>query len=463
MKLTITFTIGDRDIDISVDSSQHLGTTLRILQDYMTDFPSDDMIEDIRLSGRMRRIYRDKTYEESDINTGDIIYILLKDDEKTTENCKEDDYTPYTVVYAEPLTEQVDMVNIHAHSEGEYAILTLRRLGLLECYIKDGGEDKITFTYDVYGKNEMKDIHAESQEHKYAFLINFGRILNLLDEYNIPINEENIYYDRNFIPYFKFRDIKTASTVDKLQIYRSVIAAVLGNKNKAEDYVEGGIETIARYKWFKDYMAVQDIYELQKLLMDKETEYLTEQKTRHISVPKVWNNIRNTLLIAMVFVLIIWGIIFFIRWYPQMRNNACLAKGQQAFIRREYIGCIDAMSSLDIDDMNYDSKYILAVSYARTENLSHDEITGIVERLSLTSSEKEYDYWINLGRDAYMEAESDAKFLVDDRLLAYAYMKEYNHLEYDDSTTGEEKESRMNELKAAIENMAKEYESKEEE
>ena len=52
---------------------------------------------------------------------------------------------------------------------------------------------------------------------------------------------------------------------------------------------------------------------------------------------------------------------------------------------------------------------------------------------------------------------------MDDRLLAYAYMKEYNHLESNENISGDEKESRMDELKSAIENMAKEYESEEEE
>ena len=463
MRLTITVAVGDRALDIGVDSGQRIGTTLQVLKENTQGFPEWEMIESIRLSRGMKRILPDWTYEQSDVHTGDALYVLLKDEEVIPKEDTQCDILPESAEYTESVSRTYAHSGMRASDEVDYIRLALAHKGLLDCIIYDVNEDTVTITYDTSGMKPMEYIHNESMEHRYAFLINLADTLDALDEYDITLTEDNICYDRNCFPYFMTRDIRGMEAADKLHIYRSVTASVLGGRHKAEEYIEGGLETVSDAGWFRDYMSAKSTDELKTLLENKCDEYLKSQSIKRISISRPWNTIRNIFIILLGMLLLIWGTVFFTLWYPQMRDNACLVKGQQAFIRREYINCIDAMTPLDMEHMEYDAKYILAVSYARAENLSRDEITEITERLSLTSSEKEYDYWIHLGRGEYTDAESDAKLLMDDRLLAYAYMKEYNHLESNENISGDEKESRMDELKSAIENMAKEYESEEEE
>ncbi|WP_029067425.1 type VII secretion protein EssB/YukC [Lachnobacterium bovis] len=99
-----------------------------------------------------------------------------------------------------------------------------------------------------------------------------------------------------------------------------------------------------------------------------------------------------------------------------------------------------------MSDMDKNTKYILATSYAKTENLKKKEIQSIVDRLDTNSDERELEYWIYLGRLKTNKAEDLAKAMSDDQLLIYSYMKERSVLEQDTSKSGDKKQARLKEL-----------------
>ena len=132
-------------------------------------------------------------------------------------------------------------------------------------------------------------------------------------------------------------------------------------------------------------------------------------------------------------------------------------EANEAYISNDYVACIDSLKDVGISSMDVSTKYILAVSYAKSENLKRDEIAGIISRLSLYSNEKELEYWISLGRGDMSTAEDLAKALSDDQLLVYGYMKELNWLESDMSISGEEKQQRMSELQNSIKELGEKY------
>ena len=134
----------------------------------------------------------------------------------------------------------------------------------------------------------------------------------------------------------------------------------------------------------------------------------------------------------------------------------------EAYIQKDYVACIDSMKEINVENMNINTKYILAFSYAKSESLEKDEIEMLTSKLSINSNEKELEYWIYLGRLEMEKAESLAQSLSDDKLLIYAYLKELNQLQNDTSMEGAEKQSRITKLEEDIQSLGDKYAPKEE-
>lgn len=124
---------------------------------------------------------------------------------------------------------------------------------------------------------------------------------------------------------------------------------------------------------------------------------------------------------------------------------------------QDYVGCIDSLADVKIEQMDTYTKYILAVSYAKGEVLEKEELQNVISNISMYANEVELEYWIALGRSGYAQAEDMAKALSDDKLLIYAYMKEMNYLEANFQMNGEEKQNRINELSNSITEIGKKY------
>lgn len=144
-------------------------------------------------------------------------------------------------------------------------------------------------------------------------------------------------------------------------------------------------------------------------------------------------------------------------WNTALTKDNHIIAGNKAFIRKDYFSCIAALNTVSVDDMDYDTKYILASAYARTENMNREELQNIVDRITFTSSEKELEYWIYLGRGEYAMAEDTAKVVMSDQLLVYAYMKELDYLQLSTDISGAEKSSRIQELQSAIKELGEKY------
>ena len=138
-------------------------------------------------------------------------------------------------------------------------------------------------------------------------------------------------------------------------------------------------------------------------------------------------------------------------------RNKAVIRASRAYTIENYVDCIDNLKNVKPEQMDTYTKYILAVSYARSEALEKEELTNVLDKLSIYSNEIELEYWIAIGRSDFERAENVSKALSDDKLLIYAYMKELNYLEGNVLMDGEEKQSRMNELSNAITEIGKKY------
>ena len=141
----------------------------------------------------------------------------------------------------------------------------------------------------------------------------------------------------------------------------------------------------------------------------------------------------------------------------QMPEQKAVIDAHEAYVKKDYVQSIDSMQGISTEDMDAGTRYILAVAYASSESFRKEEIQNIIDKLSPTSNEKELDYWIYLGRLNLEKAEELAMSLSDDKLLVYAYMKEADLLESDNTINGEEKKTRLDTLEQEIEKIGKKY------
>ncbi len=321
--------------------------------------------------------------------------------------------------------------------------------------------EEIVFTYDIRGMKSAGELMGESREKQYQFLINFQRLEEVWEHYRIPLSMDNLYYDENQIPMIKHRDLygqgAQADKEEYLFLYKSFVGGILGKRFRVEQIQESGLEILGKEKFFQPYDKAESGSELVEILRIQKSLYEEKQQKTRVQVSRTGNRVKTALAVAApLFLAVSLGVLIYESRYVIPFQESVIA-GSQAYIGGDYVGCIDSLKNVGLETMDTSTKYILAVSYARSESLKREEMADIISKLSLYSSERELEYWISLGRMDMGRAEDLAQSMSDDRLLLYAYMKELNQLESDTSMTGEEKQSRINTLEGAIKSLGEKY------
>ena len=85
--------------------------------------------------------------------------------------------------------------------------------------------------------------------------------------------------------------------------------------------------------------------------------------------------------------------IFLLKLFPS-RNN-CL-RANEAFIQKDYRTCVDSLRNVEPSEMEKNTLYILAYSYANMESFRQDEMRNIIDNLSISSNSKILEYWIRI-------------------------------------------------------------------
>lgn len=356
------------------------------------------------------------------------------------------------------LEKRMKKSELKADCARAYAYLTKEVPGLLPCKIEEDGEE-ISFIFDVENMHPFTELKAEEKEYKYRFLQNFWNVRETWGNYSLTLTEDNIFYDNNFIPYIAFRDIKTDDDegLSFLEEYQLLAAGVLNKRYTYTQVRESGMEILRRDKsvaFISDCETEEALYEAIKAKAEELHEINKNQKIR---VDKKKHQRNKGVLAGIIGVLVILLVITGYQTLIVAPRDRAVIRASRAYTVENYVDCIDYLRNVEIEQMDTYTKYILAVSYARSEALEKEELTNVLSTLSIYSNEIELEYWIAIGRSDHARAENIAKALSDDKLLIYAYMKELNYLEGNVTMDGEEKQSRMNELGNAITEIGKKY------
>lgn len=362
------------------------------------------------------------------------------------------------------MEEVVKKSSMAAEDSFDYMKLVTDEPGLIPCTFSESLEEVI-FTYNLTGLRSLKEMDKEAEEKKWQFLVNFARLYKVYEQYRINLDEKNIFYDENMMPYVKTRDLygreHKAEPGEFLYVYQCIAGGLLSKKYRVSQVLESGLEILKKDKKVQKLIQADDMEKFIEVLKRNRDEYHAwkEQKIREVSrkAYTVW----KVIAVTMVLVGLVTGgfsIYFGAFAIPQQK---ALVMANERYIQKDYVGCIDSVKNMETLDMDVHTKYILAVSYASTESFKQEEISNIVSRLSINSNEKELEYWISLGRLDVKQAENLALALSDDKLLIYAYMKEIDLLENESNIDGEEKKSRLDTLNNEIKTLGEKYNTEE--
>lgn len=362
------------------------------------------------------------------------------------------------------IRETIKKSSLAAEDTFDYLKMTADVQGLIPCTFEETLEE-VTFIYDVTGMKALKEIEQETEESKRQFLINFVGLYEVYRQYHIVINERNIFYDENMLPYVKERDLYgrngKADEGAFLYAYQCIAGGILSKKYKINQVLDSGLEILKKDKSMRSLINASNLQELTVVLRAQRDSFVSNKKKKIREVSKTKYLVWKVLAVIMLIVGIVSGCLSVYYGGFVVPEQKALVMANQRFITKDYVGCIDSIKNMDIEEMDIDTKYILAVSYASTESFKQDEIANIVSRLSVNSNEKELEYWISLGRLDVVQAENLALSLSDDKLLIYAYMKEIDLLENDNSMDGEEKKSRLDTLNNEIKSLGEKYTTEE--
>lgn len=340
-----------------------------------------------------------------------------------------------------------------------YEYLTNNEKGLLSCKLEEEGED-LLFSFNTEDKYPLSELGAEELEYKYRFLENFMSVQDIWQNYVFLMEEGNIYFDNNFMPYFAFRDVKTSDDDSELSFfeeYQYLAAGILNKKYSYTQVKESGLEILRKDKEASFVMECESLEELYTIIKERADKLHESNREQKIRIDKKKFQIGRRIIAGVIGILILLLIITSYQTLVVLPRNRAVIKASRAYTVENYVECIDYLKKIEPKQMDTYTKYILAVSYARSEALEKEELGNVLDKLSIYSNEIELEYWIAIGRSDFERAENVSKALSDDKLLIYAYMKELNYLEGNVTMDGEEKQNRMNELSNAITEIGKKY------
>ena len=340
-----------------------------------------------------------------------------------------------------------------------YEYLMREAPGLLPCKIEIDGEDLI-FRFQMEGMRPLCELKQEDMEYRYRFLQNVAMLKETWKKYELKLDEDNIFFDYNFMPYVAVRDVKHSCRNDEedfLEIYQALAAGVLCRKYTYTQVLESGPEIVRKDKRANFTISCQTVEELHRHICEKAEELYQINKNEKIRIDQKGYKLKLGILSGTLLLLLVLLVYTGYQTFFVLPRDKAVIMASRAYTVQNYVDCIDKLKNLEPEHMDTYTKYILASSYARSEALEKEELQNVLEKLSIYSNEAELGYWIAVGRGNHAQAENYAKALSDDKLLIYAYMKELDYLEGNITMDGEEKQSRMNELGNAITEIGKKY------
>lgn len=330
----------------------------------------------------------------------------------------------------------------------------------LPCRIEEEKES-VCMNFDLRGMQIFEELKGEDRLKKLAVLLHVAELEGLYQNYEFSLDPGNLYYDILGMVRVRTRDVISSSQKNRmkkfLRQYQALIGYILEGFRPYEDYLYGGLEILTEKDEITGLMEPETVQEEKKRLSEYYTDLLEKERTqtRKVRISKYKRLVRFSAVSAFLLILFGAASAYSFVWYMPRQEH--LREAWDAYIRKDYIALIDSLQGFGTEELGHEGKYMLATAYIKgqaIDTFSAEDKENILSKITYQSNENVLDYWICLGRLEIREAEGIAMRMSDDRLLLYAYMQELRQVEESEDLTGEEKNSRKQELLKEIEDLA---------
>lgn len=323
-------------------------------------------------------------------------------------------------------------------------------------FIEDAEE--VELSYEISGKRSFSLIREERYEERLSALSDIAELYSSLSRLSFSLSPDNLYFDIRHRAYVLFRDLpeeEEESAEERfLKEYQALIGYSLQEKYSYEDFLQGGGDLLREHGFLREVEQAESPGEIQDIL---ETEYRrrTEEIRRYKILVDRRSEKRRRLGMLGSGILSFFLLLFFAYQLFYLRSyEKAVDKAVYAYLQTDYVGVIDDLSGISLRRLKPYQRYILALSYVKSENLSEEQKGNILSALDIRGNPKLLEYWINYGRSKLSEAENLAMQMSEDQLLLYALLKERYLLELNEKISGEEKEKRLKELSDRISSLS---------
>lgn len=362
------------------------------------------------------------------------------------------------------LVEQRKKSTFAAKDGYDFYKLSLAGDNFLSMEWEEEGED-ITLTYDVENKIPFSQILKEDKFFIYNILISISFLELDYIKYKFSIEPGNLFYNSIGRVYVKDRDIRVGFDVrnkeEFFEDYKALCACALTGQYKYSDYREGGFALYKKSSLTASFNDMKSTEELVDYLMKFRDEQSDVQAKNYASVNKRTYLFMKIAIAVLAIVVVGLGAYFTYNVLHKEPYYEAVIAADNAYIENDIAGVIKALQEAEIEDLDKHHKYVLARSYIQSEGLTNEQKDNILSRITMLSSDKEYEYWIYIGRKDYENAENIAMQLSDDELLLYAYLVEKDLIENDTTLDGSEKAEKISSLQIKIDSLVKKYENDE--
>lgn len=359
------------------------------------------------------------------------------------------------------------IIKIVKNSESRLAreqreLLTYKNELLIPCQFEQK-PDEFVLTFDVKGYTAVKDLRQASKIDKLRLLSNCAELEQLQKEYIFSLKPSNIMCDYNLKPRVLMRDIAPLETEDFLAQYKALSATLLSSQYSYSDFLEGGNDLYAKKPFLKsigDQQTVDGLYQLLFKAYCQERDYIKKYK----KLVNKANSIAVRIGVPLMAAAIVTLSVFCFKAYKQtMPFQKSMIESNNAYTAGNYVRATKALNHYEVDEIPFESKYILSRAYVMVEGLTEEQKKNVLSTLTLQTEKTVIDYWIYIGREMYADAIDRAKLLGDDELLLFALIRQDVALKNSTSLSGEEKAEQIASVESEIEALQEKMEESKQE
>lgn len=354
------------------------------------------------------------------------------------------------------MKQSIKKIDLKANNAYQYDRIQQASHYFVSCTITEQKEE-IDVEYNLQDLQLFSAVRKEGKRSKYHMLMYVGQLEDVRKDFTFSLNPDNLYYDKLSQIKVLRRDIGEVTEAQFLTEYKALIGYLLQKKYDFSDYLEGGMDLLGSQESTKFLVALESLSEVKEEIKKRYEEIVQEEQKKMKVVGKSkYNGMRMGIVLLSLIGLVSTGF-FFYQKYTQLIPQEKALLAERAYLELDYVGVIDHLKGIELEDLDAHEKYILAVAYIRGQSVdSFNQETKelILSRLSYNANQGLLDYWISLGRLDADKAIDIALKQTDDQLLLYAYLQKLNEVSESTTLTGEEKSSAINSLEEKIKKIA---------